>query len=128
MWEIIQYGGFLYVQSFMNKFSLRLSFLVFFYIAMFVTHCYKLKMYFNSQHVNNELLICAPISQHYNNLGCYSLLIAHFFKKKLSPNIYKNTLKMCCNEECQIVTPFCLHHTMETIGPQKGFFINENLD
>jgi hypothetical protein len=25
-----------------------------------------------------ELLICAPISQHYDNLGYYSRLIAHF--------------------------------------------------
>jgi hypothetical protein len=21
---------------------------------------------------------------------------------------------MCCSENCQIVTPFCVHHTMET--------------
>jgi hypothetical protein len=25
-----------------------------------------------------ELLICAPISQHYDNLRCYPPLIAHF--------------------------------------------------
>jgi len=100
----------LYVQSFMDKFPLKLVFLFYFiYIAVFVTHSCKLKMYSNWQ-----LLICALISHNYNNFGCYPPLIAHFHKKKCSPNIYKNILKMCCIKKCQTVTTFCLHHTMET--------------
>ncbi len=59
-----------------------------------------------------ELLICAPISQHYDNLGCYPPLIAHFHKKNLL-QLFIDTLKMCCTEKWQTMTTFCLHCTMK---------------
>jgi hypothetical protein len=57
-----------------------------------------------------ELLICAPISQHYDNLRCYPPLTAHFHQKNLL-QIFIETQKICCSEKCQIVIFLCtLYH------------------
>jgi len=51
-------------------------------------------------------------------LGVSMVQCAHFVLH--SSNIYRNTQKFCCNEKCQAMTTFCLHHTMETLSYNHG--------
>jgi hypothetical protein len=108
----------LYVKSFMEKFPLKLIFLSHFLTLQCLWHI-----------VTN--LKCTPIDNwifdmciNFTTLWQFRMLSTFnctFPLKKPSPNIYKGTLKMCCGQKCQIVTPFCLHSTMET--PSRIFAI-----
>jgi len=95
----------------MNKFPLKI---IFFSPFLHCNVCDTLLQIKNVLQLIIEFLICAPISQHYDNLRFYTPLIAHFHKKNLLQIFLKNTLKMCCSEKCQTTTHFCLHYTMET--------------
>jgi len=101
----------LYVQSLMDKSPLKLVFWSFFIKLQCLWH---IVLNLKCTPLTIKLLICAPISQHYEILRCYPPWIAHFHKQKPFPNIYRETLKMCYGEKCHNVTPSFLHHTMET--------------
>jgi hypothetical protein len=92
MWKIIHYGVFLYVQSFMDKFSLKLII----FNPIFTLHaCDTLLQIENLFQLLVELLISASISQYYDNLGCYAPLITQFifFFFQISIKTHKNVLK-----------------------------------
>jgi hypothetical protein len=72
MWKIILYGVSLYVESFMNKFSLKLIF----FTPFFTLHAHDTLLQIkNLLQLMVELLISASISQYYENLRCYPPLI-----------------------------------------------------
>jgi len=101
----------LYVQSFIDKFPLKLVFHSLFLTLQCLWH-------------NIANLKCTPIDNwiidmctNFKTLWQFRMLSSFnctFSSKKPFPNIYKVTLKMCCSEKCQTMTIFYLYHSMET--------------
>jgi len=104
-------GVSLYMQSFIDKFPLKLIFPCLFCTLLCLCHIIaNLKC----TPIDNWIVdMCTNITTlwQFRVLSTFNCI---FPSKKPFPNIYINTLKMCYNEKCQTITTFCLHCTMET--------------
>jgi hypothetical protein len=91
MWKIIHYVGFFVYAKFYEQIFMKIIFLI---IFLHCNVCDTLLQIKNVLPLIIELLIHAPISQHYDNLGCYPPLIAHFHQKNPPQIIYINSVSL----------------------------------